>query len=416
MGSAARKITKRAVDSLKPGDVVWDSEVRGFGVRCQRRDKVYVLKYRFQGRQRWLTIGRHGSPWTPDKARSEARRLLGMVAGGIDPGVTRDETKADLTVSELCDLYLSEGCALKKASTIATDTGRIERHIKPLLGKKYIRQVTRGDVEKMRDNVANGKTAADIKTGLFGRAIVTGGKGTANKAVSLLGAIFSFAKDRELRADNPAHGVKLFPSKSHERFLSPAELGQLGEVLTKAEREGVNPSAVNAIRLLIMTGCRKSEILTLRWHDVDFERSCLRLPESKTGAKIVPIGAAVLKLLEGLPRLDDNDYVLPGSKEGGHFVGLPKIWRRVREKAGLSDVRLHDLRHSFASVGAAGGDSLFMIGKLLGHRQSGTTARYAHLADDPLKDAADRISGTIAAAMSSGADGAEIVKLPKRGA
>ena len=207
----------------------------------------------------------------------------------------------------------------------------------------------------------------------------------------------------------------MFPSKTQERFLAPVELGRLGDALDEAEEEGVNPVALNAIRLLVMTGCRKGEILTLEWKHVDFERSCFRLPDSKSGAKIVPVGAAVLRLLEGMPRFDSTDYVLPESKEGGHFVGLPKVWRRIRAQADLSDVRLHDLRHSFASVGAAGGDSLFMIGKLLGHRQSGTTARYAHLADDPLKAAADRISGTIAAAMRGDKNGAEIVELSKRG-
>ena len=415
MGTAARKISKRVVDSLNPGDTVWDNEVRGFGVRCQRRARVYILKYRFHGRQRWLSFGKHGSPWTPEMARNEALRLMGMIVNGLDPADARDEAKNDLTISELCDLYLSEGCALKKPSTMATDIGRIERHIKPLLGKKYVRHVTRADVEKMRDGVANGKTAADIKTGMFGRAIVTGGKGTANKAVSLLGAIFAFAIGRRLRADNPAHGVKMFPSKTHERFLTPVELGRLGDALDEADKEGINLFALSAIRLLVMTGCRKGEILTLQWKHVDFERSCFRLPDSKSGAKIVPVGAAVFRVLEELPRFDGNDYVLPGSKEGGHFVGLPKVWRRIRARAGLSDVRLHDLRHSFASVGAAGGDSLFIIGKLLGHRQSGTTARYAHLADDPLKAAADRISGTIAAAMRGSKKGAEIVELSKHG-
>ena len=416
MVNTARKITKRVVDSLKLGATVWDGEVRGFGVRRQRRDKVYVLKYRFQGRQRWLAIGKHGSPWTTEEARKEAKRLLGKVADGKDPADTRDEVKNDLTVSELCDLYVAEGSTTKRPSTIASDDGRIERHIKPLLGKKRCRNITRADVERMMQDIANGKTAADIKTGPHGRAIVKGGRGTATKAVTLLGAIFTFAVNRGLRPENPVHGVQTFKSKKYERFLSPAELGRLGEVLSAAEGEGVNPSAVNAIRLLVMTGCRKGEILSLQWRDVDFERSCFRLPESKTGAKVVPVGAAVLKLLEGLPKIEGNEFVLPGDKEGAHFVGLPKVWREIRGRAELGDVRLHDLRHSFASVGAAGGDSLFMIGKLLGHRQSGTTARYAHLADDPLKAAADRISGTIAAAMKGHADGAEVVRLPKRGA
>ena len=405
------KVTKRVVDSLKPGGLTWDSEVRGFGVRCQKRGRVYVLKYRCHGRQRWYSIGQHGAPWTPEAARREAQRLLGIVAAGDDPAEARDAAKADLTISELCDLYVAEGCTLKKPTTIANDRGRIERHIKPLLGKKYCRHVTKVDVERMRDSVAAGKTAADVKTGLYGRAIVTGGQGTANKAVSLLGAIFTFAIDRQHRTDNPAHGVKAFPNKRYERFLTSAEMARLGEVLSEAEAKGVNLSAVNAIRLLIMTGCRKSEILSLRWQDVDFERSCFRLPDSKTGAKTVPVGAAVLKLVEGLPRVQGNDFVLPGAKDGEHLVGLPKVWRRVRERAGLSDVRLHDLRHNYASIGVSGGDSLYMIGKLLGHQQSSTTARYAHLADDPMKAAADRISHVIDTAMKGKIEGAEVVEL-----
>ncbi len=260
MERAVLKITKRVVDSLKPGGLVWDTAVRGFGVRCQRRGKVYVLKYRCHGRQRWYSIGQHGAPWTPEAARREAQRLLGIVAAGDDPAEVRDAAKADLTVSELCDLYVAEGCRLKKSSTIANDWGRIEWHIKPLLGKKFCRHVTKADVQRMRDSVAAGKTAADIKTGLYGRAIVTGGQGTANKAVSLLGAIFTFAIDRGLRTKNPAHGVKAFPSKRFERFLTPIELARLGEVLSEAEREGVNPSAVKAAGHTIPVEAERSKL------------------------------------------------------------------------------------------------------------------------------------------------------------
>ena len=249
-------------------------------------------------------------------------------------------------------------------------------------------------------DIANGKTAVDEKTGPYGRAIVKGGKGTATKAVTILGAIFAFAVRRGMRPDNPAHGVKKYPQKKLERFLTQSELGRLGKALSNAEEAGVNLSATNAIRLLVLTGCRKSEVLTLRWQEVDFERSCLRLPDSKTGARVIPLGAPAIELLEALPRIKNNPYVFPGSREAGHFVGLPKIWDRIRKDAELDDVRVHDLRHSFASVGALGGDSLLMIGKLLGHQNTETTARYAHLTDDPLKVAADRISGSIAEAMN----------------
>lgn len=401
MKHPTRKFTKKQVEALQPGNTIWDAEVRGFGVRCQKRDPVYVLKYSFRNRQRWISIGKHGSPWTVEKARNEAVRLLGIAASGIDPAEARDDLKNDLTISELCDLYLAEGCATKKASTVATDTGRIERHIKPLLGKKHCGSITRTDVERMMRDIANGKTATDEKTGFRGRAIVRGGKGTATKAVTLLGAMFTFAVNRGIRSDNPVHGIKKYAANKHERFLSVAELGRLGTALNDGEKKGVNPIGINGIRLLIMTGCRKGEILNLQWKHVDFERSCLRLPDSKTGAKVVPVGAAVIKLLEVLPRLKDNPYVLPGEKPGAHLVGLPRVWEKIRASAELDDVRLHDLRHSFASVGAASGDSLLMIGKLLGHRDSSTTARYAHLADDPLKATADRISDKIAAAMNT---------------
>lgn len=410
MPTNRKNITKRTVDSLRPGDVVWDESVRGFGVRCQRRDKVYVLKYRFHGRQRWLSIGKHGSPWTPEKARTEAKKYLGYVADGKDPADARDDAKNDITVSALCDLYMDEGVATKKASTLATDKGRIERHIKPLIGKKRCCQVTRTDIERMMQDIAKGKTATDVKTGPRGRAIVRGGQGTATKAVTLLGAIFTFAVSRGFRPDNPVHGITKYKTKKYERFLSPAELGRLGRVLSEAEQEGLNLMAINAIRLLIMTGCRRGEILSLQWKHVDFERSCFRLPDSKTGAKIVPVGAPVLKLLEEMPQIQGNPYVLPGETEGSHYVGLPKVWNTIRERADLKDVRIHDLRHSFASFGAAGGDSLLMIGKLLGHRQSSTTARYAHLSDDPLQAAAERISRTISAALTG--EGGDVVKIP----
>lgn len=397
---AGGRLTKKKIDALKPGQTVWDTDVRGFGVRCRKSGgRFYVLKYRANGRQRWFTVGRHGSPWTVETARKEAQRLLGQVAGGIDPAEQLAEAKSDLSISELCDLYVKEGCATKSPTTLANDRGRIERHIKPLLGRKRVKALRKADVQRFMQDVAAGKTATDIRTGPRGRAIVKGGEGTASKAVSLLGAIFTFAVNTGLRSDNPVHGVKTFKAKKFERFLSPAELARLGGVLSAAEADGENPYAIAALRLLALTGCRRSEILRLRWPEVDFEHGCLRLPDSKTGARVITLGAPALELLAELPRQEGNPHVIPGHKEGQHFVGLAKVWQRIRRRAGLENCRLHDLRHSYASVGAASGDSLLIIGKLLGHARPSTTQRYSHLSDDPLRSAANRISQQIATAM-----------------
>ncbi len=413
------KITKRAVDAAKPAKrdwFLWDTDVKGFGLKVTPNgNRVYVLQYRFNRWLRRYTIGKHGSPWTPDEARTEAERLLGMVAERVDPAELKAADKAAMSIAELCDLYLAEGVATKKGTTLAMDRSRIERHVKPLLGRLPVGAVTRTDIARFMQDVAAGKTARDEKTGFRGRSIVKGGKGVATRTVGMLGAIFAFAVDRGLRPNNPVRGVRRFTDGKGERFLSPAELARLGETLAAAEREGESPSAVAAIRLLALTGGRKNEILSLRWEYVDFERACLRLPDSKTGAKVVPLGAPALELLASLPRMEGCPYVLPSNTGEGHFVGLQKVWARLRERAGLLGVRLHDLRHSFGAVGAGGGDSLLVIGALLGHRDQKATQRYAHLSDSPIKAAANRIAGEIAAAMNSGdKGGAEVVALPKR--
>lgn len=398
------KITKRAVDAARAGakdSFLWDTEIKGFGLKVTPKGKkVYVLQYRQHGALRRYTIGAHGSPWTAEKARDEALRLLGLAKDGKDPSDAKKAEREAKTVSDLCDLYLKEGCGAKKASTIATDKGRIERHIKPLLGRKRVKDVTPNDIKKFLQDVASGKTATNVKTGKHGRARVSGGKGTATRTVGLLGGIFSFAIDGGMRSDNPVRGVKRYADRRNERFLSPKELAKLGDALTAAEAEGENNGAINALRLLILTGCRKSEILTLQWKHVNFETGYLELPESKTGQKRIPLGAPALELLTNQPRIKGNPYVFPGEKEGKHLVGLPKVWNRIKAKAELPDARLHDLRHSFASIGAGAGMGLAVVGKLLGHRDPKTTARYAHIADDPAKAAADRISETIAAKMN----------------
>ncbi len=232
-------------------------------------------------------------------------------------------------MAERCDEYFSEADAgriltrygePKKAPTLATDRGRIERHIKPLLGRRTDRSITDTDIGRFMADVRAGKTAADVKTGKHGRAIVAGGRGTATRTVGLLGGIFTVAVDQGLRQDSPVRGVKRAPDRNNKRYLSLDELARLGVVLSEAEREGETPHAVNAIRLLVTTGCRKGEILSLKWDFIDWDMSYLRLPTSKTGKKDVAIGAPALELLASLPRHEGSGYVCPAASGNGHYL------------------------------------------------------------------------------------------------
>jgi integrase len=425
------KLTKGAVDALAKGDkpyVAWCGTLPGFGVSVRPSgSKSFIAQYDFGGRRgvtRRVTIGAYGKPWTVDQARKEADAILRKAKMGIDHADAKAKRRAELTVAELCDEYLRDGCDHKKDSTVSTDKGRIERHIKPLLGQMKISDVRRGDIEKFMRSVATGKTATDEKTGKHGRAIVTGGKGAATRTVRLLGGIFSYAVKQDYLKANPRAGVKVYADGKGERFLSPDEITRLGDALREAEtvglpwqlkegpkakhtpkkggdqRETVSPYAIAAIRLLILTGCRAGEILGLQWSHVDLERGILNLPTSKTGAKKVLIGAAALKVLADLPHVADNPYVIVGEAKDKPRSDLKRPWKRLTMHAQLPNLRLHDLRHSYASVGAASGMGLGVIGKLLGHASTATTARYSHLADDPLRRASDAISATIAASLN----------------
>ncbi|MEL6828268.1 MAG: tyrosine-type recombinase/integrase, partial [Pseudomonadota bacterium] len=391
------KITKSVVDAAKPAEkdsFIWDAELKGFGLKTTPKGrKVYIVQYRPPGHStRRHTIGQHGSPWTPSTARQEALRVLGLVAAGADPREERRLAKTDITLSELCDLYLEKGTASKKASTIAMDRSRINAHVKPLLGRKRLKQISKADVSAFLRSIAEGRTSKDVKTGPRGRSIVKGGPGVANRSLGMLAAIFEFAVENEFMSFNPARGVKKFKEGRPARFLSQIELGRLGDALKRAEIEGANLYALAAIRLLLLTGCRRNEILELKWEEVDFENGFLRLSDSKTGAKTIPLGSAALEIISSLPRHKDNPYVIIGEKLGGHLVGIQKVWAKVRASADLADVRIHDLRHSFASIGARSGESLLVIGKVLGHSTTSATSRYAHLSEDPVRQASDRIS------------------------
>jgi integrase len=402
MPKQRQKITLKALESLQNGDFVWDTELRGFGVRARSTGLYYLLKTRVKGQQRWFTIGKHGSPWTPERARREVLSLLGEIADGLDPAEVREDLKKRLSVADLCDIYLREGCGEKKATTLATDKGRIERHIKPLIGQKDVRALTRHDVEQFMRDIADGKTAVDVRTGRRGRAIVKGGRGTATRTVGLLGGIFAFAFDRGIIPANPVRGVKRFKDKRVERFLSENELSRLGAAISKLEMENrLMLFAAAAIRLLIFTGARRGEILGLKWDWVDFERSMIFLPDSKSGRKPIYLAAPAQELLSKLPRLENSPYVINGEARGQPLADLKRPWAAVLAEANIENLRLHDLRHTFASVGAMSGMSLPIIGKLLGHLRAETTARYSHLADDPVKAANEKIAARISSSMQA---------------
>ncbi|MEG3089322.1 tyrosine-type recombinase/integrase [Sphingomonas sp. PB4P5] len=401
MATIRIRITKRLVESLeRDGKVqlIRDTDVRGFAVQMSPAGLItYTLRYRFDGRQGRWKIGVHGEPWTPDTARTEARILLGKIAKGIDPRQEKIDHRNGLTVAELGDLYLTKGLYAAKDSSVSQARRNIENHINPLIGARRVSSIKRSDITQLLCDVADGRTRRTRKTGHRGLSRVTGGRGAASQTVTTLSAMLGFAVDEGLRDDNPGIGIKRFQGKKMERFLSPPELARLGEALAAATSLGVESIfAIAALRLLILTGCRRNEILTLKHSNIDVYHRCLRLPDSKTGAKTVHLGAPALRVIAQLPQVEGNPYLLPGKKDGTHVTNLQKVWARIREAAALENVRIHDLRHSFASVGASAGDSMPIIGKLLGHRSAKTTERYMHIADTSVTSAAERISDEIA--------------------
>ncbi|WIM10765.1 MAG: Integrase [Enhydrobacter sp.] len=413
-----QKLTKRFVDRLPPSakDVIyWDSELPRFGLRVKPSGaRTFIVQYRNSaGRTRKLALGRVGV-LTPEEARQRARKALLGVADGADPSAERKAQREDLTVSEAVDLYLAEGPAdkpQKKASSWAIDASNLRRHALPLLGSRMVKALVPADIQRFQRDVTTGKTKALSKSDKKrGRIRVTGGAGTAWRATVVLAAMLAWLTKRGLLEANPAEGVELNKLPKRERFLSAAELARLGEAMKRAERDGANSVALNMIRVLLLTGARRTEIASLKWRYVDFEHGALRLPDSKTDEKVVPLGAPALAVLSTIGPGEPDEWVFPAARGHGYFKGMPKVWKRVAglagikvgKEAGTLGVRVHDLRHGFASVAAADGDSLYLIGKVLGHTRAETTERYAHLHLDPVRAVADRTARKIAGALMGG--------------
>jgi integrase len=389
-----RRLTKAMVERMPAHSKIWDTDVRGFFVRKQTARPVFYLKYSKAGRQRWMAIGELGAPWTVETARNEAQRLWGEVAAGGDPAAERDRAKTIPTMDEMADRFMEYHAAAKlKPGTVRNYEYQIRLYVKPKLGKLRADAVTPADVSNLQHS---------LRTMPY----------EANRVLALVSKMFSWAELQGYRprGTNPCVGIERFREHRRERFLSQEELARVGEALADAEASGrETPWAVAAVRLLIFTGARLSEVVTLKWEHVDLERGLLLLPDSKTGKKAIHLSAPASAILAAVPRVDGNPYVMAGVNERAHISDLGARWRRIRERAGVPDVRVHDLRHSFASVAAARGGSLPMIGRLLGHTHTATTARYAHLGNDPIRDLNEAAGAALASALEPGNPSADVV-------
>src|SRR5262249_30478651 len=409
--AARARIGLRQVRALQPGQTLWDSSLAGFGARRQQGEAIaYVLEPRtWEGSRGGSTTGQHGGPRTPETARQQARQLLGDVARKADPAAEKRAARKAQTVSELCDLYFADATAgrlmtrrrsPKKGSTLATDFGRIERHIKPLLGRRTVGAVTRDDVEVFMHDIAAGKTASRTQTKPRGLARVRGGRGTATRTMGLLGAIFAYAVRHRMRTDNPVHGVTRFADGKRQRRLRDDEYKAFGDALRQANTENIWPAAIAAARFLALTGWRSGEALGLRFEEVDLVRRTAMLGDTKTGRSVRPLSHAACDVLHNVPR--SSHLVFPATRGSGDAVmsGFKKLWKRIAKLGGLPpDVTPHVLRHSFASLAADLGYSEPVIAALIGHQGRSTTSRYLHSADAVLLAAADAVANRTAELM-----------------
>ena len=393
------RLTKQRVDAAlrKPPasgeSYVWDREIPGFGLRIRPSGaSAYVLLYRFAGRARRMTLG-SGRVLTPDEARKLARQALAAVAAGRDPAAERKQARQKrpaVTFADVADRWLVEHANTRlKPSSLARAQGLLDHHVLPALGRLRIEDLERAHVARLHHAMRKNPVSA-------------------NRARALVSAICNFAERVGLRpvGTNPCRHVKPFPEEKRRRFLSSEELARLGDALDHLEREGTGPcdrQAAAAIRLLLLTGARAGEILSLRWEYVDLERGVLRLPTSKTGAKEIQLGPAARAVLTGLrEQAEAEGYVIPGRVAGEPLKGLHRIWKRLLRSAAVDEtVRLHDLRRTAASAGASAGLALETVGQLLGHRQANTTKGYAYLFDEARREAAERMERQIADALAA---------------
>lgn len=382
-----RKIGLAVIQAMPTNCTVWDTDIKGFCARRQRSAAIsYLIKTRVDGRIRWFTIGQHGQPgadngqvWTPDAARKRAIKILADPQSQDSPPPVEQ-----FTFAQVAEQFMANHGTKLKASTYAEYDSLLRMYLRPAFGTKPITAITRADVSNAHSGWSHVPRAA-------------------NHALSVMSKLMTWAEDQGYRPEgaNPCQRVQRYRENKRERFLTKDELAKLGKALDKAEAEHIaGPYAIAALRLLIFTGARLNEILTLQWSHVDLERKMIFLPDSKTGQKPVTLNQPAVDILKALPRFANNPYVIVGHRYGSHLINLQKPWQAIRALAGLETVRIHDLRHTFASVAVAAGGSLPVIGRQLGHSQSQTTERYAHLADDPVRQLTEATGRELAASLA----------------
>ena len=369
------KLTKRTIDALQPEAAdffVWDIQIAGFGVRVMPSGaKTYQAQYRKGGRTRRVSLGRHGKI-TVDEARRLAKDVMGQVAMGENPAEEIAQERRAPTVAALCDRFFREHAEERCKPTTQKEYRRaLDLFIKPEIGSFKVVDVERKDIAALHHK--HRETPYQ-----------------ANRTMQVLSKMFNMAEIWGMRPDgsNPCRHVPKYREQKRERYLSSCELQRLGTVLSEAEHDAFESvHVIAAFRLLILTGCRLKEIQTLQWGFIT--ATGMELPDTKTGARRIPLPAAARAIISTLPRTPGNQYVIEGKLDGSHITDLQRPWRRIRARASLDDVRIHDLRHTYASNAVSSGMPIQMVGRLLGHTQIQTTMRYAHLADDPVRRAAE---------------------------
>ncbi|MEQ1497249.1 MAG: site-specific integrase [Novosphingobium sp.] len=407
------RLTKRTIDTLKPDrrrdTFLWDGELRGFGVRVKPSGtKTFIIQYRnVEGRTRRCVIGQYGV-LTVEQARDLAQKKLAAVIDGADPSAERHAIRQGLTVTALCDWYLTEAEAGRligrnrrpiKASSLSGDRSRIALHIKPLIGNRVVSQLKLADIERLQGDIAAGRTAKARKVGRGGQT--AGGIGVAARAISTLRSLLNHARRLGLIEVSPATGVRIMASQKLKRYLSAGEIRHLGKVMTQMEREGEHPTGLAAIRVMLLTGFRRMEVLAMRKEWVQPDDNLVRFPDTKSGPQMRVAGDAAMTCLEEQAMRSHAPFVFPADWGDGHFIGIVRVFDRVCKRAGLDEVTPHTLRHSFASMAAAQGFSELTISGLLGHAPRGVTQRYVHL-DTALIIAADQVAAEIARLLEGG--------------